>query len=199
MLKKKYESQDWHSVHIPMWKEHLAPLLDGRRVNGLEIGSYEGRSSCWILENMMKHPLSHLVCVDPWDGRHDIEGLKTVEARSLFQVNVDEWGDKVTALKMDSYQAFPLIQGRPQNLMIQNEFDFIYIDGCHEGITVLHDLLMSWRLLREGGFLVADDMRWHGKDIRISPRTAWSCFMAMDPPGLHLLHHHRQAIMRKVS
>ena len=32
----------------------------------LEIGSFEGRSTIWFLENLLKNPKSTITCVDPW-------------------------------------------------------------------------------------------------------------------------------------
>ena len=32
----------------------------------LEIGSFEGRSTIWFLENLLKNSKSTITCIDPW-------------------------------------------------------------------------------------------------------------------------------------
>ena len=54
--KSNYEfTQDWFQYGIHLWPhliQHLPKHQDPRRI--LEIGSFEGRSTVWIIENMMK-------------------------------------------------------------------------------------------------------------------------------------------------
>ena len=39
-------------------------------------------------------------------------------------------------------------------------FDLIYIDGDHSSEQVKIDLVNSWKVLKNGGFLVLDDYMW---------------------------------------
>ncbi len=34
----------------------------------VEIGSFEGRSTLWILENLLRHPDSRMHCIDTFAG-----------------------------------------------------------------------------------------------------------------------------------
>jgi predicted O-methyltransferase YrrM len=192
--KKSYASQDWLSPNLPTWREYLYPLLAYKEpLQALEIGSYEGRSACWLMENMLHHPQSSLTCIDNWDGKYDGPGgCRAKTAEPLFNSNVAEWGHRIRKIKEDSIIALSwLISERAK-------FNFIYVDGCHEGFTVLSDLLQSWQLLENGGFLIADDYRWHGEGIVIPPSKAWDVFVSMNPPGFTHLHTFRQNIVRKV-
>ncbi len=54
---------DWFSSHIPHWERLLRPLA-GQPIQALEIGSYEGRSAVWLLQEILTHPESRLTCVD---------------------------------------------------------------------------------------------------------------------------------------
>ena len=57
---------DGFSSHIPNWERWLRPLA-GQPTQVLEIGSYEGRSAVWLLQEILTHPESRLTCVDIWD------------------------------------------------------------------------------------------------------------------------------------
>lgn len=42
----------------------------------------------------------------------------------------------------------------------ENTFDMIYIDGNHEQNSVLEDLVLSFRKLKNDGYLIMDDVGW---------------------------------------
>src|SRR4051812_13759617 len=61
-------TRDYFSDRIPLWEAIL--LQQGyaeRECHLLEIGSFEGRSAVWMLENLVVHPLSTLTCIDGWE------------------------------------------------------------------------------------------------------------------------------------
>lgn len=62
----------WFDPHAPSWEHNVIPnvLAEGpasRAVRVLEIGLWEGRSTCYILRELASHPDSQVVCVDPFD------------------------------------------------------------------------------------------------------------------------------------
>ena len=50
---------------VPQWECALASFK-GERVRALEIGSFEGRSTLWFVENVLTHEESTIVCVDTY-------------------------------------------------------------------------------------------------------------------------------------
>lgn len=66
-------TSDWFSQHIPVWTDVLRDLRGKPHLHFLEIGSYEGRSACWLLENILTHPGSRLTCIDIFN--QDEEGI----------------------------------------------------------------------------------------------------------------------------
>lgn len=64
-------TSDFFKGNIPNWERWLAPFK-GQPVTALEIGSYEGRSACWLLENILTHPDARLLCVDTFTGGQDL-------------------------------------------------------------------------------------------------------------------------------
>jgi predicted O-methyltransferase YrrM len=125
----------------------------------------------------------HLTCIDNWSY---ISG-----SEKTFDNNVKEFGGRVRKLKMDS------AAGLSQLLLEKASFSFVYVDGCHEGFTAVLDMLISWRMLMVGGFMVVDDIRWTDPKVRIPPRIAWKAFALLKPPGLEVVHVFRQVIARK--
>src|SRR5260370_14292748 len=76
---------DWFSHHIPTWE----PLLAGiRPARILEIGSFEGRSTCYLIETCSRTTHIEICCVDTWEGgiEHDKRAMPEVERR--FDHNV---------------------------------------------------------------------------------------------------------------
>src|SRR5438094_8290333 len=63
---------DWFTVHIPVWDRLLGPL-EQRTAPLLELGSFEGLSTCYLLWRL---PDAHVTCVDTfnWFDISDLEG-----------------------------------------------------------------------------------------------------------------------------
>jgi len=46
-------TKDWFDRAIPIWKKYVMPLINTvPNARWLEIGSFEGRSAIWTLENL---------------------------------------------------------------------------------------------------------------------------------------------------
>lgn len=97
-------TQDWFGWAPPVW-EKLVPLLPEGDTYGvadygqrtfLEIGSFEGRSTVWIIENMMR-PGDWIDCVDTWAGgeEHTNGEMAGAEARFIHNIGVALGGAEV--------------------------------------------------------------------------------------------------------
>lgn len=149
---------DWFSRFAHVWKDLIAKHKPSRF---LEIGSYEGRSACFVLENVASVRPVELHCVDTWAGGvgHGKTAMNEVEKR--FDRNLQVAGSRVEAAKVFKYKAHSadalvqlLAQGKKEY------FDFIYIDGSHQAPDVLTDCVLAFRLLKVGGVMVLDDYLW---------------------------------------
>lgn len=135
---------DWFSHNAPTWKR-MVSIYQPRHV--LEIGSHEGRSACWLLDNW---PLTSITCVDIWP---DAEVERRFDANvklALGKRQVTEF----TKLKQSSAKALVDL------LFAEARFDMIYIDGGHDAVAVLQDAVFAWPLLKIGGLLIFDDYLW---------------------------------------
>ena len=195
---------NWFDMILADWERLTRPIRDGRKLRVLEIGSFEGGSTTWILENLLDHPESSMVAVDSFQGgmEHQADGqdaraerdaaedrqdprpgngaapdgvdyeLQSLEQRFLDNVKQCRNYGKLRVVKAMSQDALVALAAE------RSCFDFIYIDGSHVAIDVLHDAVLSWRMLSVGGTLVFDDYMWKGyHEHMYNPRMAIEAFV----------------------
>jgi predicted O-methyltransferase YrrM len=190
-------TKDWFNWAPDVWTQ-LIPHLSGiaGKRNFLEIGSFEGRSSVWIAENMMQDG-DHLRCIDTWEGgeEHGDEDMGTVEER--FRANLVVATDKfperlIFQSKGTSITRLAQLQGKTM-------FDFIYIDGSHLAKDVLTDACMAWPLLKPKGLMVFDDYLWSpsARDILHRPKAAIDAFCNLFAEEAEIVHVGYQLVIRK--
>ena len=172
-------SDDWFSQNIPQWQALFAavgwdPDLPRTVV---EIGSYEGRSALWILENLLAHPDSILHCVDTFEGgvEHDAAQTDGLLLRFGRNIETSPGAHKVRAHRARSAAA--LVKLLAEGVRA----DFVYVDGSHQAPDVLADLVLAFELLRPGGVLICDDYLWSNEppgqeDVLNSPKLAIDAF-----------------------
>ena len=187
---------NWFKWAPQVW-EHLVPHLPARK-NFLEIGSFEGRSAVWTIENMMEDG-GEIVCIDTWEGgsEHTPEDMSGTEDR--FHQNITLIRNRfpnraVVSLKSTSVEALGAA------IAHKKQFDFIYIDGSHLAKDVLTDACMAWPLLKKNGFMVFDDYMWKPPGFKLldRPKLAVDSFVNMFEDDLAIAHSGYQLIVRKV-
>lgn len=190
-------TKDWFNWAPAVW-EQLTPMLSGvaGKRNFLEIGSFEGRSSVWIAENMMQDG-DHLRCIDTWEGgeEHDEENMSEVEER--FRANLIVATQKFPERLI--FQSKGTSVARLAQLQGKTMFDFIYIDGSHVAKDVLTDACLAWPLLKKGGLMVFDDYTWspNARDILHRPKIAIDAFVNIFAEEVEIIHLGYQLIVRK--
>lgn len=180
MLPHTHFTSDWFTQYADLWLARMGHL-SSTKVLMLEIGSYEGRSACWLLSNILQHHESQLTCVDTWDGKDKVLGGLTERAFNTFLKNTAPYRPaKVGYVVGSSYLYLAHLLTRNMIRL----FDIVFVDGDHEGYSALSDLVMSWPLLKKGGHLVFDDYQWESDKLRSQPKQAWDGFAATKPEGL---------------
>lgn len=175
-------SADWFSRFIPAWTQIFQQLPPIEKA--LEIGSFEGCSSVWLLENILTRTQGRMFCIDTWKGGIEHEDAPMTAVEQRFRKNIDLALDKtgrkasVEIIKNISHEAMVrlLADGHAQS------FDFIYVDGSHQCADVLLDLTLSFMLCKVGGVIFCDDYLWslesHGKeDLLNQPKLAIDSFV----------------------
>lgn len=219
-------TKDWFSWAPPVW-EQLIPALPSNNRSFLEIGSFEGRSTVWIIENMM-NPGDWIDCVDTWEGgeEHSNSEMDGAEERFLHNIDVALGGAEVE--ERDAIDGFPYpihtryaspaatedqrkrvytykctstrYLGSKLGMCYDNKdlFDFIYIDGSHVAKDVLADACMAWPLLKPAGFMVFDDYLWGPpRDVLHRPKAAIDAFCNLFAEEVEIIHVGYQLIVRK--
>lgn len=196
-------TKGWHFAHIPDWKNHLKELKGKPDIHALEIGSYEGFSAIWQIENILTHPTSTITCIDIFDE-------KVIEER--FDLNIEATGAvyKVKKIKGSSEK---MLRG-----LSLEKYDYVYIDACHLAKWVLSDAVLSWDLIKPGGLIIFDDYGflpdrpieykptslsffdeylWKRKARKTSPEPAIDAFLNIYKPYLEVVFKGWQVVVRK--
>ena len=188
-------TKDWFKYGPQVWGQ-LIPYLPARK-NFLEIGSVEGRSAVWTIENMVEDG-GEIYCIDTWEGgdEHTPEDIAGVEER--FHQNITLVRSKFPNRAVVSLRGTS-VEGLAGLLAHKKQFDFIYIDGSHIAKDVLTDACMAWPLLKDTGFMVFDDYRWRppGFTHLQRPKIAVDTFVNIFEDELIVTHIGYQFIVRK--
>ena len=176
----QHYTTDWTTRHFPKWDELLGHLK-GQPAQALELGSYEGRSAVWFLQNVLTHKDSSLICIDGWWNRE-------IHRRFLLNIVDADVFDRCEARRGDTHG---LLRGMRQR------FDFIYIDADHKAPAILQDAILAWRNLKDGGILIFDDYLWTDQR-HMPPAVGVDAFLATHVGQYEILHHDWQVILKKL-
>ena len=205
-------TRDWFSIYIPVWKR----ILDQEKPRKiLEIGSFEGRSACHIIEygSAVADGEVSLTCVDTWEGSIEHRQGGPAEAAMSDVERRFDHNTRIALEKAVKPVALRTLKQKSQHALAGlitagagESFDLSYIDGSHEAPDVLADATMAFPLLRVGGTMIFDDYLWSmdrpgSQDVLRMPKPAIDAFMNLYQrkmvvyPGLPL----RQLYARKIA
>jgi len=156
----------------------------------LEIGSFEGLSSLFILSYWKN---ADITCVDTWQTSEDESqvldfNFKSVEKK--FDSNLHDFYFK--KIKNTSELAF-------KQLSKVDSFDYIYIDGSHNGIDIFNDALASFKILNVGGIIIFDDITNIYKEIEVQPHDAFEKFYSLYKKKIKILYLKNIAVIKKTN
>lgn len=180
-------SVDWFSGNIPLWEKHLAQFT-GKEAHALEIGSYEGRSATWLLENILTHAKSTMTCVDNFTQK---ERVTKGKVEDIFKKNMARFGKKCTLKKGDSCDVLRMPE------VTKKKYDIIYIDANHHSRHVLEDAVLAFALLKPEGILIFDDNTDNEEHDNRCPKPAISSFLNAYAGDIRVLHSKWQVIIKR--
>lgn len=146
---------NWFGQNIQNLTHLFAGHTGTPKLEILEIGTFEGRSTVWFMDNV---PKANITCIDTWKGGVDHDpnnpaiNFKTV--LSNFEHNIEPHKDRVTVITDTSWNACIDLHRQGKT------YDFIYVDGSHTAIDVNSDLVLAWKVLKVGGLIYCDDYFW---------------------------------------
>jgi hypothetical protein len=195
---------DWFSDKIPMIQKHLEPYKGQSDICLLEIGTYEGRSAYWFLQNILTHETARLICIDPGmrlkpkrleqlykDAPQDKpETDEEMEGRIRHNLLDSPYGNKVE-----------WIQNYSQNVLQKiplHSIDIAYIDGQHNAAQVLLDTMLTWPTLKVGATIIFDDYTLTFQNSE-GPGIAIDAFIRIFENNIKILEKGNQVIIQKIA
>lgn len=181
----KYEfTLDWFQGCEDIWRQ-LIPLHKPRRI--IEIGSFEGRSACWLIEQCAAEGPLEIHCIDTWAGSIEHQGGQPVDMRAVEQ----RFDTNTAAAILAAPHPVSLFKHKSESglalaRLIASDpppVDLIYVDGSHLAPDVMTDAVLAFRLLRTGGMMIFDDYFWEpywlppeARNPRDTPKLAIDAF-----------------------
>ena len=139
--------------------EKLKPLKD-KASAVLQIGCYQGMSACWLLDELLTHPESQLICIDR-------------QLEPNFKENI---------LKTGASAKVTLLEGEIHELMANCTlagFDLINLQArCKFSQHAEENARLAWELLKPGGLIIFSGYGWRNpKDARQDPKAGIDRFL----------------------
>lgn len=197
-IKKGYEfTTDWFSINLDIWQKYLIHLSQVSGLNILEIGSWEGRSTCWFVDNLLIQDYSKITCIDTFEGsleqsRYEPIYLRSIESRFNYNISRTEYPEKVCKIVGKSQEIL-------RSLSLES-YDVVYIDGSHIASDVLEDAVLSWRLVKVGGIIIFDDYDFVFPESNVqNPKVAIDSFISVFSSKVKVFHQSHQVLVQKIG
>ena len=189
LVKDKNFSTYWFLNNYKIIGSFL-PIDRNENFNYLEIGSFEGLSSLFILSYWKN---ANVTCVDTWETSKDESqfldfNFQTVEKK--FDINLKDFSFR--KIKNTSEIAF-------KELTQRDSFDYIYIDGSHNGIDIYNDALASFNILKVGGIIIFDDITNIYQEIEMQPHDAFEKFYSLYKKKIKIIYLKNIAVIKKTN
>ena len=167
----------------------IVPFSDGP-IKYLEIGVFYGSNIIsFALSEYGKHSESELHAIDPWIDYSDYSEYKGQQDMiyNTYKKNIHQFGLHDRINEHRGFSADELLK------LEDESFDMIYIDGNHEPEYVLQDAVLSFRKLKQGGYLIFDDYGWGECTLGIN------AFLSAYKKCYTMIHanHNTQVFLRK--
>lgn len=127
----------------------------------VEIGIYEGASTCFWSDFYLDHPESRLISIDPFTGseEHHAEPEKYPELANLELIARGNIAKSKNAAKIEVLKGFS--QFIYPELCLRHGadpwIDVLYVDGAHDPTSVARDTVLYVPMVKQGGLVIFDD------------------------------------------
>ena len=165
------------------------PKDRNKKFNYLEIGCYEGLSSYYVLSEFN---FINAYFLDIWDLPNSNSVTLSNNFNSIekaFDENLSEFN--YTKIKDDSVVSMRKLFRKNIN------FDFIYIDGSHNGEDILSDAIESFKILKKGGLIFFDDFLQHDNNRFIQSYTGIEKFLDLYANKIKIIFFQNNLVIKK--
>jgi predicted O-methyltransferase YrrM len=195
----KFFTADWFTNGLINF-EYTKEQMDSPPASILEIGCHEGRSTCWMLENLLTEN-GTITCIDPF-ANEPLSAFRNDQApapnliEQVFRHNTD-----LARLPGQTIRLMPTLSfyALAELIVEKAQFDFVYVDGSHSADEVLADSVMAFALLKKNGYMIFDDYLWKdGADVLDRPKMSIDAFVNMFQNHIKVKMINYQIVIQKV-
>ena len=187
-LDHKNFSQKWFLNNFEIFTFFL-PKDKSLKFDYLEVGCYEGLSSFYVLS---EYKSVNAFFLDIWDVPNP--NSKTLShnfglIEKAFDQNLSGFNFK--KIKNDSVISM-------RKLLKENvHFDFIYIDGSHNGEDILSDAIEAFKILKVNGLMFFDDFLQHDDNRILQSYVGIDKFLSLYSDYLKIEYFQNNLVVRK--
>jgi predicted O-methyltransferase YrrM len=195
----KFFTADWFTnglINFEYVKAQMGTLPESI----LEIGCHEGRSTCWMLENLLTKN-GTITCIDPF-ANEPLSAFRNEHApenriiEEIFRHNTDLARKPDQTIRLMPTLSFYALA---ELITEDKQFDFVYVDGSHSADEVLADAVMAFGLLKKNGYMIFDDYLWMAAvDSLDRPKMSIDAFVNMFQKHIEVKTINYQYVIQKV-
>ena len=187
-IKEKKFSNKWFLNNFDIFNFFL-PKDKNYEFDYLEVGCFEGLSSFFVLS---EYKAVNAILLDIWDIPNPNSKTLSHNFNSIekaFDNNLS--GFDFTKIKDDSVVAM-------RKLFKQHKsFDFIYIDGSHNGEDILSDAIEAFKILKKEGLIFFDDFLQHDKNRALQSYEGIEKFLTLYSSYIKIEYFQNNLVVRK--
>jgi predicted O-methyltransferase YrrM len=188
-ISNKNFSNKWFLNNFEIFNYFL-PENKNEKFNYLEIGCFEGLSSFYVLSQFK---FVNAYFVDIWDEPNKNSKSLTGDfnkVEKLFDENLSKFN--FTKIKDDSVISMRKLLRKNMN------FDFIYIDGSHNGEDILSDAIEAFKILKKGGLIFFDDFLQYELNRKIQSYVGIEKFLELHSNDLQIVFFQNNLVVKKI-
>ncbi|MBD2020676.1 glycosyltransferase [Leptolyngbya sp. FACHB-36] len=173
---------DNFSKHVKDWEQYLSQIAQASTLKVLEIGSQEGQTACWLLDNLLIQEAARITCIDAFDELSQSE---------KFDFNIEKSGSAQKVRKM---------AGRSHDILrslIPNSYQLLHLNSKDAASSILESLMLAWRLIQVRGVLVL--AAYEGTTDSKASKAAIEAFRGIFHQKVKLLHQSDYMILEKIA
>ena len=187
-LKEKNFSNKWFLNNFDIFNFFL-PKDKNSKFDYLEVGCFEGLSSFFVLS---EYKTVNAILLDIWDMPNPNSKTLSHNFNSVEKAFDDNLsGFNFTKIKDDSVVAMRKLFKQ------QKSFDFIYIDGSHNGEDILSDAIEAFKILKKDGIIFFDDFLQHDKNRALQSYDGIEKFLTLYYNYLKIEYFQNNLVVRK--
>ena len=188
-ISNKNFSNKWFLNNFEIFNYFL-PENKNEKFNYLEIGCFEGLSSFYVLSQFK---FVNAYFLDIWDEPNKNSKSLTDDfnkVEKLFDKNLSKFN--FTKIKDDSVISMRKLLRKNMN------FDFIYIDGSHNGEDILSDAIEAFKILKKGGLIFFDDFLQYELNRKIQSYVGIEKFLELYSNDLQIVFFQNNLVVKKI-